>query len=68
LKARDESSRPSLIIARTHIAWGSPNKQDTPDAHGAPLGEEEVVLTKKNLDWPETPTFLVPEDVLEVFP
>jgi len=66
-EARDESSRPSLIIARTHIAWGSPNKQDTPDAHGAPLGDEEVLLTKKNLGWPETPTFLVPEDVLKFF-
>ncbi|MCF8128135.1 MAG: transketolase [Deltaproteobacteria bacterium] len=66
-KARNESSRPSLIVARTHIAWGSPNKQDTPDAHGAPLGDEEVLLTKKNLDWPETPTFLVPEDVLRFF-
>ena len=66
-KARDENSRPSLIIARTHIAWGSPNKQDTPDAHGAPLGEEEVLLTKKHLDWPETPSFFVPEDVLQFF-
>jgi transketolase len=65
--ARQESSRPSLIIARTHIAWGSPNKQDTPDAHGAPLGEEEVLLTKENCGWPEGPTFLVPEAVLSVF-
>ena len=65
--AKQETSRPSLIIARTHIAWGSPNKQDTPDAHGAPLGEEEVLLTKKNCGWPEGPTFLIPEDVLSVF-
>ncbi len=65
--AKQESSRPSLIIARTHIAWGSPNKQDTPDAHGAPLGEEEALLTKRNCGWPEGPTFLVPEDVLSVF-
>jgi len=66
-RAKDEGSRPSLIIARTHIAWGSPNKQDTPDAHGAPLGAEEVALTKKNCSWPEDPTFLVPEDVLSFF-
>ena len=65
--AKEDPSRPSLIIARTHIAWGSPNKQDTSDAHGAPLGEEEVLLTKKNCGWPETPPFLVPEDVLSFF-
>jgi len=65
--ARGDTSQPSLIIARTHIAWGSPNKQDTPDAHGAPLGEGEVLLTKNNCGWPETPTFRVPEDVLSVF-
>ncbi len=65
--ARTENSKPSLIIARTHIAWGSPNKQDTPDAHGSPLGEEEVRLTKKNCGWPETPSFLIPEDVLTFY-
>ena len=65
--ARENASQPSLIIARTHIAWGSPNKQDTPDAHGAPLGEEEVLLTKKNCGWPETPTFRIPEEVLSFF-
>ena len=64
---RNEDSKPSLIIARTHIAWGSPNKQDTAGAHGSPLGEEEVLLTKKNLDWPETPAFLIPEDVLQFY-
>jgi len=63
-QAKEEKSKPSLIIARTNIAYGSPNKQDSADAHGAPLGEEEVVLTKKNLQWPETPAFFVPEDVL----
>ena len=63
-QAKEEKSKPSLIIARTNIAYGSPNKQDSADAHGAPLGEEEVVLTKRNLQWPETPAFLVPEDVL----
>ena len=63
-RAREEKSKPSLIIARTNIAYGSPNKQDSADAHGAPLGEEEVLLTKTNLQWPETPAFFVPKDVL----
>ena len=63
-QAKEERSKPSLIIARTNIAYGSPNKQDSADAHGAPLGEEEVALTKRNLKWPETPAFFVPEDVL----
>src|SRR5262249_19007873 len=47
--AQQEKERPSLIIVRTHIAYGSPNKQDTAAAHGEPLGEEEVKLTKQNL-------------------
>ncbi len=65
--AKNEKDRPSLIIAHTHIAFGSPNKQDTSDAHGAPLGEEEIKLTKKNLECPETESFYVPEGVLNVF-
>ncbi|MEO8085458.1 MAG: transketolase [Bacteroidota bacterium] len=60
--AQQETERPSLIIIRTHIGYGSPNKQDTCAAHGSPLGEEEVKLTKKNLGWPVEPTFLIPED------
>jgi transketolase len=47
--AKEETEKPSVIVLRTHIAFGSPNKQDTADAHGAPLGEEECVLTKENL-------------------
>ena len=66
-KAKDETERPSLIILRTHIAYGSPNKQDSSDAHGAPLGEEEVILTKKNLGWPDNIKFYVPEEALKVF-
>jgi len=66
-KARRERRRPTLIIARTHIAKGSPNKQDTAAAHGEPLGEEEVTATKNNLGWPLEPTFFVPEDVRELF-
>lgn len=55
--------RPTLIIVDSHIAWGAPNKQDTHAAHGEPLGEEEIRLTKKNYGWPDE-KFLVPEDVL----
>jgi transketolase len=58
-----EPDRPSLIKIRTHIAYGSPNKQDTADAHGAPLGEEEIRLTKKFYGMPEDRTFYVPEPV-----
>lgn len=65
--ARAEKNRPSLIILRTHIAHGSPNKHDTAEAHGSPLGEEEIRLTKKNLGWPENETFHVPEEALGVF-
>ena len=50
--AKKEKNRPSIIIARTHIGFGSPHKQDTADAHGSPLGEEELKLTKQNLGWP----------------
>jgi transketolase len=65
--AQAEKGRPSLIIARTHIAYGSPNKQDTAGAHGSPLGEEEVSLTKQNLGWPLEPKFYIPEEALEHF-
>jgi len=60
--ARSEKDRPTLIMLSTHIAFGSPNKQDSSDAHGAPLGEEEVRLTKKNLGCPEDRSFFVPEE------
>jgi len=63
--AQRERGRPSLIIVRTHIGWGSPHKQDTADAHGAPLGVEEIKLTKQNLGWPSLEPFYVPEDALE---
>jgi transketolase len=59
--ARAETRRPSLILVRTHLGYGSPNKQDSFEAHGSPLGEEEVRSTKRNLDWPEEPPFLVPD-------
>jgi transketolase len=66
-EAKAETERPSLIVLRTHIAFGSPNKQDTADAHGAPLGEEEIRLTKKVLGVPEEPSFFIPEEVLNRF-
>ncbi len=61
--ARNEADRPSLIACRTHIGYGSPNQQDTADAHGSPLGAEEVERTKDALGWPKEPRFLVPDDV-----
>jgi transketolase len=62
-----ERERPTLVIVRTSIGYGSPNKQDTASAHGAPLGEAEVALAKERLGWPATPAFLVPGDVLAHF-
>lgn len=61
--AQKETKRPSLIIARTHIGYGSPNKHDTSDAHGAPLGEEELKLTKEQLGWPQK-KFYIPKKAL----
>jgi transketolase len=61
------TDRPSLIICRTHIGYGSPNKQDSGEAHGSPLGEEEVRLTKEFYGWPTEPPFLVPGEALEHF-
>jgi transketolase len=65
--AREETERPSLILVRTHIGYGSPNRQDTAAAHGEPLGADEVKLTKKNLGWPLEPTFLIPDKALARF-
>ena len=65
--AQQQNSRPSLIICRNHIAFGSPNKHDTAGAHGEPLGEEEVKLTKQNLGWPLEPSFFIPEVALAHF-
>jgi transketolase len=65
--ARADTARPSLILVRTHIGYGSPHKQDTFEAHGSPLGVEEVRLTKENLDWPTEPAFLIPKPALAHF-
>jgi transketolase len=59
--------RPSLILLRTHLGYGSPHKQDTFEAHGSPLGADEVRLTKENLGWPAAPPFDLPEPVLTHF-
>ncbi len=59
-EAKAETEKPSLIVMRTHIAYGSPNKQDTAGAHGAPLGEDEIRLTKENLGWPSRRNFPCP--------
>ena len=65
--ARDETRRPSFIAVRTHIGYGSPNKQDTAGAHGEPLGAEEIKLTKQNLNWPAEPAFYLPEEAVSHF-
>jgi transketolase len=64
-RARGESEKPSLIIVRSHIGFGSPNKQDSSSAHGSPLGPDEVALTKRAYGWPEDADFLVPSRVRE---
>lgn len=63
----EEKDRPSLIIARTHIGFGSPGKQDQAAAHGAPLGADEVKRTKENLGWPTEPPFYIPPEALQHF-
>jgi len=65
--AQAETERPSLILVRTHIGYGSPRKQDTFEAHGSPLGVDEVKATKKNLGFPEEPAFYIPAQALEHF-
>jgi len=62
--AKAETGRPSMIICRTHIGYGSPNKQDTSKAHGEALGEDEIKLTKRSLGWPSEEPFYVPEEAL----
>ena len=64
-EAKATEEKPSLITVRSHIGYGSPNKQDTAAAHGAPLGEEEVRLAKENLGWPPEKQFYVPDEVYD---
>ncbi len=63
-EAKGDLTRPTLVITKTHIGYGSPNRQDTAKAHGEALGEAEVKLTKEALGWPYTDTFHVPEEAL----
>lgn len=65
--AQSDTERPSLILVRTHIGYGSPHKQDTFAVHGSPLGEEETKLTKQQLGWPVEPPFYVPDQALAHF-
>src|SRR5215208_5740760 len=65
--AKDAVDQPSLIIVRTHIAPGAPNKQDTEEAHGSPLGQDEVKLTKEAYGWPSDEPFFVPQEALDHF-
>ncbi len=67
VSAQKETQKPSLIAVRTHIGYGSPNKQDRASAHGEPLGKEELKLTKQKLGWPLEPEFYVPDEALKVF-
>jgi transketolase len=64
---RNTKRRPTFLVLDSHIGYGSPSKQDTPEAHGEPLGEEEVRLTKRGYGWPEDAKFLVPDGVYEHF-
>ena len=65
--AQQETNRPTMIKLRTHIGYGSPNKQDSHDAHGSPLGDEEIALTKKRYGWDPEKKFFIPEESLKVF-
>ena len=65
--AKNETNRPSLILVRTHIAYGAPNAVDTAEAHGAALGEKEVAATKKNLGFDPEKSFVVPHEVLDFY-
>ncbi|HUK41602.1 MAG TPA: transketolase, partial [Candidatus Acidoferrales bacterium] len=65
--AQSETARPSIILVHTHIGYGSPEKQDTFEAHGSPLGVEEVKRTKEKLGWPADSSFLIPEQARNHF-
>ncbi|HEY1104822.1 MAG TPA: transketolase, partial [Agromyces sp.] len=64
-EAKAVTDRPTLVVTRTHIGYGSPNRHDTAKAHGEPLGVDEVKLTKQNLGWPSLEPFFIPDGVLE---
>ena len=64
---KDCTDKPTLIILKSIIGWGAPNKQNTSGAHGSPLGDDEIKLAKENYGWPADQKFLVPGEVLEHF-
>ena len=66
-EARAERNKPSLILVHTHIGYGSPKKQDTFEAHGSPLGEEELQAAKKALGWPTMDKFYLPQEAVDFF-
>lgn len=65
--AQSEATKPSIVICRTHIGFGSPNKQDSASSHGSPLGEDEIKLTKKAYGWDPEKKFFIPEEALDLF-
>ena len=67
IEAAHADDRPSLIIVQSHIGFGSPNKQDSQKAHGSPLGEDEVKLTKEAYGWDPDKTFYVPDEAAEAY-
>ena len=66
-ESKAQTDQPSLVIVHTHIGYGSPNKQDSFEAHGNPLGEEELKASKKALGWPSMDKFFLPEDAVNYF-
>ncbi len=66
-EAQAASDKPSMILVNTHIGYGSPDKQDSFTSHGSPLGEEELLKTKKNLGWPSEEKFYIPDEALSFF-
>jgi transketolase len=64
---RAETARPTLIVTRTHIGFGAPKKQDSAEAHGAPLGKDELKATKRHFGLPEDKDFYVPDEVRQLF-
>ncbi|MEX2478683.1 MAG: transketolase [Gracilimonas sp.] len=66
-EARSVTDKPSIVVCKTHIGFGSPNKQDSESSHGSPLGEDEIKLTKEAYDWDTDKTFHIPDEALEKF-
>lgn len=65
LEAKANTEQPTMIILKTNIGYGAPNKQDTPDAHGSPLGDDEIILTKEYYNFPSNEAFFIPDGVLD---